>query len=124
MQKTQTQQAARTLAGARQFGDENAGGLANQNHRRPALAVDEQPDLPPDGAVKSGKLAGLFNGKTALARIAPGVEAGQCFHLAGFKALGVSYYLGYGEILPIIAKMSTALLWVFHPAPGENPCSP
>jgi hypothetical protein len=85
---------AGAFSGAGKFGNEDAGGIAHNNHEGLALPVDEQANLPVHGSGQGGQFMGLLRSIPSFRGIAPGQQAGEGLHLAGFKPLRVSLKSG------------------------------
>jgi hypothetical protein len=98
VQQAQPAQAGRAQARARQLGDVDGLGVAQKDHFRLALAVDQKADLAAGVRGQLGQLAGLLGGIAARFGKAALVEPGETLDLAGLEALGVAAgFLGDGD---------------------------
>ena len=99
MQQSDAAKSAAGLARALELGNGNGVRFADNDNARPALAVDEQADLPADSIAQGRELARLFERIAALAGVAALVKLCQALELAGLEALCISLDLADGVVL-------------------------
>ncbi|GAU08802.1 hypothetical protein DPF_1519 [Desulfoplanes formicivorans] len=75
--------------------------LANDNHDRPSLAINDQTDLPGNVLAEQGQLPRLFQQVPSPGRKPPVVQPGQPFDLTGLEPGQISLeFGGYRSSLP------------------------
>ena len=100
MHQADAPQTSRPAASARQFGDQDGRGIADDDHVHLALPIDDQTDLPSQRAGEEGEFPRLFRGVAAPHGVAPLSQTRKRLHLAGFQASRVAFQsCSYGQSL-------------------------
>ena len=91
MHETETAKAARSRTYMRKLGDEDGGGIPDDDHVHPALSVERETDLPRKQTGQSRQLSRLFGAVAPLRRVATLSQSVESLQLAGFQTGGVAF---------------------------------